>query len=608
MFRSQQAAQSAPTLLTETLRSGRSVFWSVFGLSFFSNMLMLASPVYMLLIYGNVLTSGSTDTLIVLTGITLSLLALLAVIEAMRQRLLGNFGRYLDWAVSDQVFERLFRRRAILGDSVTQREKGSGGAALLRSVDTIRNFFSSTGILAFFDAPFAPFFIALVFWMHAWLGYVALVGAIIIFILAIIGEISARGLFQQSGSEASAAQSFTETSLRNASALEAMGMLEALRARWKRNHAPSVEKAARGTSRIGSLSGMTKAVRFGVQVAILGVGAYLAVQQVITPGEMIAASIIMGRGLAPVEQSIGAWRSFVQARDAQRKVNGLLKAIPARQPGVSLPKPKPDLQVQNLIGSPPNTSGSPLLRGINFALEPGTFCCVIGNTGVGKSTLAQFLVGVWTPRDGSVRLGGIDMHSWAPQDRGAHIGYLPQDIELFEGTVADNIARFQKVNDEEVIAAAQLAGCHDLILRLPQTYLTPIGEGGSQLSGGQRQRIALARALYREPSLVVLDEPSSNLDANGEAALRNTIRELKAKGITVVAIEHKVHLLEVADKVLLMGGDGRGQFSDRDDFFQKQGLFKSPPAKPAQLAEASNARTQPSNMTVTYGGTQGKAS
>lgn len=542
----------------------------VFLLSVIASLLMLTSPIYMLQIYDRVLASGSTDTLIALTLITAALLVLLALIEMVRQRLLTNFGTYLDWAVSDQVFERIFRRRALLGAASSQREKGAAGAGLLRSVDSIRNFYSNSGILAFFDAPFAPLFIALVFFMHAYLGYVALAGAVIIFILALVSEFSARGLFQKAGGEASQAQGFTETSLRNASALEAMGMLQALKARWRQNHDPSVEASAEANKRIGALASLTKSVRFGVQVAILGMGAYLAVLGEISPGMMIAASIIMGRGLAPVEQSVGAWRSFVQARQAHQQLNGLLQSMPDRDASLSMPKPEAQVLVSNLVGNPPGAKGAPILRGVNFAIQPGEFACVIGETGVGKSTLAQFLVGVWAPQDGSVRLGGIAMHTWDPADRGPYIGYLPQDIELFDGTVAENIARFQEVDEEKVFKAAKMANCHDLILKLPGAYQYQIGEGGGQLSGGQRQRIALARALYGDPAFVVLDEPSSNLDAAGEAALRDTIGQIKAAGMAVVAIEHKAHLLQICDHVLVMGGPGKTKYMPKDDFMREQ--------------------------------------
>ena len=560
----------APTALQTAIRSGMRIYWVVLLLSVIASLLMLTSPMYMLQIYDRVLTSGSTSTLIVLTGMTAGLLALLAIIDMVRQRLLSNFGTYLDWSVSDKVFERIFRRRALVGAGGSQRGKGSGGAGLLRSVDSIRSFYSNAGITAFFDAPFAPFFIALVFYMHVYLGLVALVGAIIIFVLALVSEFSARGLFQKAGGESGQAQSFTETSLRNASALEAMGMLEALKARWRQNHDPSVQYSSEATKRVGVLSSLTKSIRFGVQVAILGMGAYLAVLGEITPSVMIAASIIMGRGLAPVEQSVTAWRSFVQARQAHEQINQLLASVPDREQGMSMPVPQALVQVSGLVGNPPGARMAPILRGIDFAIQPGEFVCVVGPTGIGKSTMAQFLVGVWPPQDGSVRLGGIAMHTWNPADRGQYVGYLPQDIELFDGTVAQNIARFQDPDEEKVYRAAEMANCHDLILHLPGAYQYQIGEGGRQLSGGQRQRIALARALYGDPKFVVLDEPSSNLDSAGEAALRNTITKMKAAGMAMIAIEHKPHLLQICDHVLIVGGPGKTKFTTRDAFFQEQ--------------------------------------
>jgi len=335
-----QGAQQDRTALQMAIRSGARIYWVVLILSVIASLLMLTSPFYMLQIYDRVLASGSTDTLITLTAIVAALLILLAVIDMVRQRLLANFGTYLDWAVADKVFERIFRRRALLGAASSQREKGAAGAGLLRSIDNIRNFYGSSAITAFFDAPFAPLFIALVFYMHSYLGYVSIAGAILIFILALLSEFIARGLFQQAGGEASHAQGFTETSLRNASALEAMGMMDALKARWREAHAPSVTHSSEASKRVGALASMTKSVRFGVQVAILGVGAYLVLQGEITPGIMIAASIIMGRGLAPVEQSVTAWRSFVQARQAHGQLNALLASMPEREVGLSMPKPE----------------------------------------------------------------------------------------------------------------------------------------------------------------------------------------------------------------------------------------------------------------------------
>ncbi len=597
----------APTILQKVIRSGARIYWVVLLLSLIANLLLLTSPIYMLQIYDRVLASGSTDTLIALTAISAALLVLLALVEMVRQRLLANFGTYLDWAVSDEVFEGIFRQRAKLGAN-SQIHKGAAGAGLLRSVDSIRNFYSNTGILAFFDAPFAPLFITLVFYMHAYLGYVSLVGAVIIFILAITSEISARALFQRASGEANQAHGLTETSLRNASALEAMGMMEALKARWRKNHNPSIAASSEATRRIGALASLTKSVRFGVQVAILGMGAYLAVGQEISPGMMIAASIIMGRGLAPVEQSVSAWRSFVQARQANGQLTKLLRTAPERQEGFAMQRPRSQLVVKSLIGSPPGHTAAPTLRGINMAIEPGEFACVIGQTGAGKSTLAQFLVGVWTPRDGDVRLGGVAMHTWDPADRGKYVGYVPQDIELFDGTVAENIARFQEVEEAKVFAAAQMAQCHDLILHLPHAYQCQIGEAGGQLSGGQRQRLALARALYNNPALVVLDEPSSNLDGSGEAALRQAIVEMKKAGMAVVAIEHQAHLLTICDHVLLMHGEGKSQFMRYETFKEKQKEKAQPKAKEeAQPQEAAKPRTRVTKVTRTDDGTQAQS-
>ena len=528
--------------LGNALAASRSAFVSVGVFSFCINLLMLTMPLYMLQVYDRVLTSRSFDTLIMLSILALGLMSMNGLLEFVRARVLVRVGARLDQTLSPRIFGSVVAQRLRGGD-----EQGQP----LRDLETLRTFLTGSALLAFYDSPWTPLFIGLIFIFHPWLGAIALIGAILLFSLALLGEFLTRRPLAEASLQSMRANRFAESTFRNAEAIEAMGMRPALEERWLERHVTALAYQAHASDRSGSLTATVKFVRPVLQMSMLGFGAYLAIQQIITPGVMIAASIILGRALAPVEAAINGWRSFVGARGAHGRLSDLLGEAEDATPDMALPAPSGRLAVEVGSAGPPGLT-KPVLRRINLALEPGEALGVIGPSAAGKSSLARLLVGVWKPQSGHVRLDGADVYDWNPVELGPHVGYLPQDVELFDGSVADNIARFTEADPAAVVAAAQRAGVHEMILQLPDGYDTIIGESGGVLSGGQRQRIALARALFGPPALVVLDEPNSNLDSEGEAALHEAIAWLKSEGRTVVIISHRPNILNQVDKILLL--------------------------------------------------------
>lgn len=536
------------------MRSARSAFVFIGLFSFFLNLLMLVSPFYMLQIYDRVLSSGSKDTLYVLTMLAVGLLAVGSMLELVRSRILVRLGERIDVHLNDAVYDALSQRRL---------ETAKGGAQPLRDLETVRQFMSSAGLVAFFDAPWTPAFIALIFLFHPWLGMIALFGAVILFAIALMSEALTRDRLRRSAGNTMAGQAMVEANLRNAEAARAMGMTEALRRRWLNRHVEGLTHQSVANDRSGMLTAIAKLVRPTLQIAMLGVGAFLVIEQQITAGVMIAGSIIMGRALAPVEASIAHWRSFVAARSARGRIRELLEAHPAPDERMSLPEPKGALTVEGVTLLAPGAT-QPILMGVSFAVQPGEVVGVTGPSGAGKSSLARLLTGVWRPRVGNVRLDGADLSDWNPEELGQYVGYVPQDVELFDGTVAENIARFQEVQADKVVEAAQLAGAHEMILRLPLGYDTPIGEAGATLSGGQRQRVALARAVYGLPKVIVLDEPNASLDTDGEKALSQALKRLRELKRTVVMIAHRNNGLGPVDQILMVENGRVKSYSNKD--------------------------------------------
>lgn len=515
----------------------RAVLKQIAFFSLFINLLMLTSSVYMLQVYDRVLAARSESTLLYLTLFAAACLATLAALEVVRTRMLVRMGARFDAQLSGQVFDRTL-------------SAGRNGQAL-RDLDTLRGFLGSAQILNLLDAPWIPVYVGLVYVLHPLLGHVALVGALILFSLALWNERATRQPLAEAGEELAASTRFAEISARNAEAVRAMGMLPGLGAIWRKRHDLGLGLQGMASDRAGDISAIAKSMRFMLQVAILGVGAWLVIDEQTTAGVMIAASIIMGRGLAPVEAAIGGWRGFVQARQAHARLLKEFGNSTEPEPAMPLPAPTGRLVFEGVAGAPPEQR-KPTVRDLSFTLEAGTCLGITGPSAAGKSSLARLAVGVWRPLAGVVRLDGANIADWEREDVGPHIGYLPQDIELFPGTIAENIARFGKADPQQVVEAAQLAGAHQVILELPQGYDTRIGPGGINLSGGQRQRIGLARAFHGRPALIVLDEPTSNLDAEGESAVRQAMDALRAAGRTVIVIAHRPAVLGGTDLLMVV--------------------------------------------------------
>ena len=549
----------------KTIKRG---FTPVIVFSFFINMLMLTVPIYMLQVFDRVLGSGNVDTLFVLTTIAIVSLLTLAALEGVRTYVMIGLSGWMSRKLGGNILESSVR--SALGQSNDPSVRG------LRDMETVRGFLTGPGVFAVLDAPWVPVFLAVIFFVHPLLGWIASIGALVLFGLALANDILTREPLGQASAESQKSMHRAETAVRNADMISAMGVLPNLVNRWNQDNGRMISLQSLASRRGGSISAFAKFARFAIQLGVLGTGAFLAVQQEITPGAMIASSIIMGRALAPVEQAIGAWKGLVAARGAYARLHQLIAEGRSGASTMELPPPEGKLDVTGLtFGVPSRTE--PILSNVSFALEPGEALGLIGPSAAGKTTLARLLVGSWRPSTGHVRLDGADMSVWRDADRLQYIGYLPQDVELLGGTVKENIARMGEAEDAQVIEAAQLADVHSMILSLPEGYDTQIGEAGGVLSGGQRQRIALARALFGTPKLLVLDEPNASLDRVGEQALLDTIDEMRRRGVTIVVIAHRPSMLEHVDKILVLREGKVDMYGTRDDVMA-QLMGKEPPA------------------------------
>ncbi len=504
------------------------VYAGLFSLAI--NVLLLAPPLYMLQVFDRVISSRSEETLIALSVATLAAIGLMAFLDVIRGRLLAAAGIALDRRLGPRVLDGLLGRLS-----------GAEFVHGLRDVNTLRGFLTGNGVLALFDAPWLPFFLLIIFLFHPLLGAIALGGAAVMWLLAFLNERFSRAPLERVQGEGRRAGRFIDMSARNAEVIAALGMLPAVTQRWARLNDTVLQEQRRASVVGGRFSGLTKFSRQLIQIAMLAAGAWLVLAEHLTAGVMIAATILLSRALAPVEMLVAGWRSLVEARGAWRRLADLLAANPPADPGTELPVPKGRVDVEHVACK--------VIRRASFSLAPGDSLGIVGPSASGKSTLARLVVGVWKPASGAVRLDGADVAAWPREQLGPHIGYLPQDVELFAGTVAENIARLGEPDAAEVIRAAQRAHVHELVLRLPKGYDTEVSDA---LSPGQRQRIALARALYRDPRLVVLDEPNANLDHDGDHALLRTLARLKEEGVTVVVIAHRPSLLGGMDKMLVL--------------------------------------------------------
>lgn len=537
----------ADNIFERTVAACRRAVLGVAVISLFINVLMLTAPLYMMQVFDRVLASRSTETLFFISLIAVAALMTHGLLEFVRTMAFIRVAGWIERQLGGEVLSQSIALALQHGKAPSVQG--------LRDISALRGFLTGPAIFPILDAPWSPIFLAVVFILHPWLGLLALAGAVILFVLALCNEFASRGLLRAAEGVSMQAVRRAESAVRNADVIGAMGMLPNIVRRWRQESGAALQLQSKASARSGAITAASKFLRLGLQVGVLGLGAFLVILGELGPGAMIAASILMARALAPVEMAIGSWRTAIGAREAYRRVRALMEDAAPHGSGMSLPRPKGQLSAESVLFGYPGME-KPAIRNVSFAVQPGELLGLIGPTASGKSTLASLLVGNLTPRAGHVRLDGMDVSQWESSDRGRHVGYLPQDVELFAGTVRDNIARMGDAEDEDVIAAATRAGVHEMILRLPAAYDTEIGEGGASLSGGQRQRIALARAIYGGPSVVVLDEPNASLDNDGEIALLDAIAALKSEGTTVVLIAHRPSLLRDVDKVLILDDGG----------------------------------------------------
>jgi PrtD family type I secretion system ABC transporter len=525
----------------------------------------------MLQIYDRVLVSRSEVTLIVLTGLAIGLLVIYGVLEGVRTRILTRIGLEFDELMSGRILNMVFEI-AVNKPSVTSPQQ------LIRDTDLVRDFIGGSAIIALCDAPWVPIFIGVCFVLHPMLGFISLFGAILVFALAASNELLTKKKLSEANRLWIRAGNDAVVSLRNSEIVKALGMVPGIKNNWTKDRDNALGFQSSANDRGGAIVACSRCVRMGLQVVILAAGGYLAIQDQITPGTMIAASIIMGRALAPVEMAVGQWRSFIAVRDAYNRINDIVDGYPDEPEVMDLPAPKGNISIKGLYVVPPEQAPTNvIINNLSLDFSPGTITGIIGPSGCGKSSLVRAIVGVWSAFRGSVRYDGANIENWGSEKLGPYIGYMPQDVELFGGTVAQNISRFQKLNSDEVIAAAQKAGVHDLILQLPDGYDTNIGTGGQALSGGQRQRIALARALYKNPQIIVLDEPNSNLDAAGEKALTSAILEAKNSGATVIVVSHRPSLLAGTDNIAVLNQGALVKVGSRDQILSELSSKKLAP-------------------------------
>ncbi|MBI1198271.1 MAG: type I secretion system permease/ATPase [Phenylobacterium sp.] len=563
-------------VLGRALRDSYKPFAVAFSFSLVSNLLYMALPLYTYQIYGRVMVSQSQATLWALTLVMLFVFAISSVVDDFRARILINFGVALDHRVSGRIFSSLF-------DAAVRGEPGARAQAL-RDLDQFRQTLTGVAAAAFFDVPWIPVFIVVLFMIDPLVGIITVAGAGILFLLALAQAQATQSALKEANDAALKSYGFTDAALRNSEVVRAMGMLPTLGQAWAAYRAITIQRGAIAAEASNMYTDMIKATRMGIQILIIGVGAYLVVEGKIHTGLLFANMILASRALQPIEKIVAAWEPLNGMYRAYMRLNGLLAKTEPPATATALPRPTGKLSVEGVNFAPPGVQRL-VLANINLSLEPGEVLGLIGPSGAGKSTLARLLVGIWRPLNGVVRLDGADVFSWDRADFGRYAGYLPQDTELFAGSVRDNIARFRAdVADADVVAAAQMAGAHELILRMPKGYDTEVGEGGVVLSAGQRQRVGLARAVLCNPAYVVLDEPNANLDAEGEEALMRAIEAIKANGGTVIIISHKVGVFRAADKMLVLR-DGRVElFGPRDQVMSR--LMKPAPGAEVRAVEA----------------------
>lgn len=531
------------------------------------NILMLVPIIYMLQVYNRVVSSGSMSTLAGLTVLMVALMMAMGGFEWVRSMILIGASNKIEVNLRRRVSDATFRRALITGGTISNAQAYS-------DLTSLRQFLTGNGLFAFFDAPWLPIYIAVMFFFHFWFGVSAIFASVVMVALAYLNEKVTSKPIQKANSISGQLTNQINGSLRNTEVIAAMGMTDSIRARQEEFSDEILKLQSVASRHAGILSNLTKSFRVIMQSLLLGLGALLALRQEISPGMMIAGSLLLGRALAPIDLLVGTWKGFSLARVQYQRLGQLLEQIPLEPDSMRLPAPEGHLTAEQVVVVPPGAKMA-VVKGVSLELHPGDALGIVGPSASGKSSLARALLGIWPCYSGKVRLDGADINSWNRTELGPYIGYLPQDIELFDGSISENIGRFGKLDSEQIVAAAKLAGVHDLILRLPQGYDTKIGGAGGTLSGGQRQRIGLARAVYGNPKLLVLDEPNSNLDDQGEKELVEAIHRIKSQGCTIIVITHRTMVLQSVDKILILKEGVSVGFGPKD---QVLASLTSPPA------------------------------
>jgi ATP-binding cassette subfamily C protein EexD len=561
--------------LEKALLICKDAFLSAAGFSLLINFLMITPSIYMLQVYDRVVSTGNLSTLLMLTLIVLLLFITMTALEWVRSQILVRVSTRLETLLNQRLFQVAFKQALFSGGQKATTQP-------LDDLTGLRQFLTGNGLFAFFDAPWMPIYLGILFLFHPWYGWFSVLTAILLCIVAAFTERSTSKILSEANNIAMATRGLLAKNLRNAEVIESMGMLGNIRQRWLTGAVNVLDLQAIASSRAGLLTSLSKVIRLSSQSLILGLGAYLVIEREISPGLMIGGSILMGRALAPIDMMIGSWKGFISARDQYKRLNEILLMIPADADHMALPNPVGKLHFEHAVVTAPSGK-SAILKDLSLTIEKGDIVGVVGPSGAGKSTLARAVLGIWPTASGSIRLDGAEVFHWDREHLGKFIGYLPQDTELFEGTIGENIARFGEVDSEKVVAAAKMANVHELILRFPEGYDTVIGATSGNLSGGQRQRIGLARALYDNPVLIVLDEPNSNLDEQGEAALEQALVELKQKQSTVLMITHRNNVLSKVDKLLILNEGALVAYGPRDQVIayiqQKQQQANAPAAQ-----------------------------
>lgn len=573
-----------PSILTRHLYSCRKIGWYLLLFSFVSNLLLLAIPIYSLQVLDRVISSGSMATLLMLTLVVILALAGMTVIQMVRSTILVKTGDWLDRKISPELVSHT------ISNNVNSPAQISG-SQLLRDFQTVKNFLAGPTFSSLMDIPWSLIFILVLFAVHSALGFLALAGIVLLLLLAALNEKVTKNLLDKSNEQFTQAMGQIESATRNAEVIEAMGMLPAIIKNWEKTNLEILNSQVLASNYATYYGNITKFVRLILQIAVTGISAYLVLNNSISTGALIASSILVARAMAPFENAISSWKGFIVARKSYDRIEKSLSRKIERDETTKLPTPRGNLTAENTYFTPPGGE-KPIIKGINFALNAGEILAIIGHSAAGKSTLARLITGVWKPNSGNIRLDGADVYKWSREDFGKHVGYLPQDVELFSGSVKDNIARMNKdASSEDVIKAARIAGVHEMILRLPKGYETDVGNGGMVISAGQRQRIGLARAFYGNPNLIILDEPNSNLDSEGEIALINAFKYAKANRITTILITHRTPILGVADKIMVMQDGVITMFGPKNDVLRKISELKAQAEK--NVAVIGNPKIKP---------------